>query len=275
MVTMVPASPGYFRTLEIRLIAGRLFDDHDDELGAPVVIVNREGARRFFGNDDPIGRTLPALDKQLTIVGVVDNVKYTGIASGPESVLYAPYAQQPMAITVLFARTTGDATQIATDVRRVITSYDSAIGIPRLWSLDAWIADATSQPRFRTVLLGSIAIIAFCLAMIGLYGVISYSTSQRTSEIALRMAIGAQQADVVRLVVLEGSRLAIIGVGVGLLASYGATRFVASFLYGVGATDPITFSAASIGLLIVATIATYLPARRAARIDPMTALRTD
>jgi putative ABC transport system permease protein len=275
IVTMVPASPGYFRTLEIRLIAGRLFDDHDDELGAPVVIVNREGARRFFGNDDPIGRTLPALDKQLTIVGVVDNVKYTGIASGPESVLYAPYAQQPMAITVLFARTTGDATQIATDVRRVITSYDSAIGIPRLWSLDAWIADATSQPRFRTVLLGSIAIIAFCLAMIGLYGVISYSTSQRTSEIALRMAIGAQQADVVRLVVLEGSRLAIIGVGVGLLASYGATRFVASFLYGVGATDPITFSAASIGLLIVATIATYLPARRAARIDPMTALRTD
>jgi putative ABC transport system permease protein len=180
-----------------------------------------------------------------------------------------------MAITVLFARTTGDATQIATDVRRVITSYDSAIGIPRLWSLDAWIADATSQPRFRTVLLGSIAIIAFCLAMIGLYGVISYSTSQRTSEIALRMAIGAQQADVVRLVVLEGSRLAIIGVGVGLLASYGATRFVASFLYGVGATDPITFSAASIGLLIVATIATYLPARRAARIDPMTALRTE
>jgi predicted permease len=274
MVTMVPASPGYFRTLEIRLIAGRLFDDHDDELGAPVVIVNREGARRFFGNDDPIGRTLP-LEKQVTIVGVVENVKYSGIASGPQSVLYSPYAQQPMAITVLFARTTGDATQIATDVRRIITSYDSAIGIPRLWSLDAWIADATSQPRFRTVLLGSIAIIAFCLAMIGLYGVISYSTSQRTSEIALRMAIGAQQADVVRLVMLEGSRLAIIGLGIGLLAAYGTTRFVASFLYGVGATDPITFFAASIGLLIVATMATYLPARRAARIDPMTALRAE
>lgn len=275
MVTMVPASPGYFRTLQLRLLAGRLFDDHDDELGVPVVIVNREAARRFFGNDNPIGRTLPMLQKQFTIVGVVDNVKYTGIAAGPDSVLYQPYAQNPMMISVLFARTTGNPTQVAADIRAMITSYDSGIGVPRLWTLDQWISDATAQPRFRTVLLGSIAIITFCLAMIGLYGVISYSTSQRTSEIALRMAIGARQSDVMRLVLSEGSRLAVIGVIVGLSGAYGATRFVASFLYSVTPTDPATYVTAAFGLTIVAMIATYLPARRAARIDPMTALRTE
>ena len=275
MVTMVPASPGYFRTLEIRLIAGRLFDDHDDQLGAPVVIVNREAARRLFPNDDPIGRTLPVLDKQMAIVGVVDNVKYTGIASGPQSVVYAPYAQQPMAVTVLFARTTGDADQIAADIRRLITAYDSAIGIPRLWSLDAWIAEATSQPRFRAALLGSIAIVAFCLAMIGLYGVIAYSTSQRTSEIGVRIAIGAQRTDVIRLVLTEGARLAAAGIVLGLAGSYWATRLLSSFLYQVTATDPGAFAGAAISLLLVALFATYLPARKAARIDPMTALRAE
>jgi putative ABC transport system permease protein len=121
----------------------------------------------------------------------------------------------------------------------------------------------------------SIAVIAFCLAMIGLYGVVSYSTSQRTSEIALRMAIGAQQSDVTRLILKEGSRLALAGVAIGLIAAYAATRFVASFLYGVTATDPATFVAAAFGLTAVAMLATYLPARRAARIDPMTALRAE
>ena len=275
MVTMVPASPGYFRALQIRLIAGRLFDDRDDAVAAPVAIISREAARRFFGTDNAIGRTLPLLRKQVTIIGVVDNVKYTGIAAGPQSVLYAPYAQQPLRIAQLFARTTSDSDQIATDIQRMITSYDSSIGVPRLWTLDAYISDATSQPRFRTILLTSIAVIAFCLAMIGLYGVISYSTAQRTSEIALRMAIGAQRADVVRMVVIEGSRLAIAGVVVGLLAAYGATRFVQSFLYQITATDPFTYAAAAFGLIVVATLATYAPARRAARVDPMTSLRAE
>jgi putative ABC transport system permease protein len=275
MVTMVPATSGYFKALQIRLLAGRLFDDHDDAVGAPVVIVNREAARRFFGGDDPVGRMLPVVQKQMTIVGVVDNVKYTGITAAAQPVLYQPYAQQPMQISVLFARTTSDASQIAADIRRMITSYDSNIGVPRLWTLDEWISDATSQPRFRTLSLASIAIIALCLAVIGLYGVISYSTSQRTSEIALRMAVGAQESDVVRMVLAEGSKLAMIGVVAGLVASYGATRFIASFLYGVTPTDPITFSMAATMLLIVAMIATYFPARRAARIDPMTALRAE
>jgi len=276
MVTLVPANAGYFQTLQIRLIAGRLFDDRDDSAAAPVAIVNREAARRFFGNDNPIGKTLPILEKKhVTIVGVVENVKYTGIAAAPETTVYQPYAQQPLRLAVLFARTTSDANQIATDIRSMIKSYDPDIAVAQLRSLDAWITDATAQPRFRTILLTSIAVIAFCLAMIGLYGVISYSTSQRTSEIALRMAIGARQSDVIRLVLIEGSRLAVIGVIVGLFAAYGATRFVASFLYGVKPTDPATFVAAALGLTAVAMLATYLPARRAARVDPMTALRAE
>jgi putative ABC transport system permease protein len=275
MVTLVPANTGYFRTLQIPLIAGRMFEDRDDALAPPVVIVSREAARRFFGNDNAIGKTLPLMGKDVTIVGVVENVKYTGIAAAPESTLYQPYAQQPLRITALFARTTGDSTQVATDIRSMIKSYDPGIAVPQLRSLDAWITDATAQPRFRTILLSSIAVIAFCLSMIGLYGVISYSTSQRTAEIALRMAIGAQQSDVTRLVLKEGSRLALIGVAIGLVAAYAATRFVASFLYGVTATDPATFVAAAFALAAVAMLATYLPARRAARVDPMTALRAE
>lgn len=275
MVTLVPASAGYFDTLQIRLIAGRLFDERDDAVATPVVILSREAARRFFGNDDPIGRTLPMLEKKFTIVGVVDNVKYTGIAAGPESTVYQPYAQQPMRLAVLFARTTGDANQITTDIRSMIKSYDAGIGVPQLRSLDAWITDATAQPRFRTILLTSIAMIALCLAMIGLYGVVTYSTTQRTSELALRMAIGAQQVDVVRLILREGSQLAIAGIAVGLFAAYGATRFVASFLYVIKPTDAITFASSAIGLLAVAIVAAYIPARRAARVDPMSALRSE
>jgi putative ABC transport system permease protein len=275
MVTMVPASPGYFNALQIRLVAGRLFDERDNAVAAPVVIVNREAARRFFGGSNPIGRTLPLMQKEMTIVGVVENVKYTGIAAGPQSTLYQPYAQQPMSISVLFARTTGDPDQIVTDIRRMITTYDSGIGVPRVWSLDAWIADATSQPRVRTILLGSIAIVALCLAMIGLYGVISYSTAQRTAEIALRMAVGARQSDVIRMVLAEGSGLAVIGVTMGLLIASGTTRLVGSFLYGVSAIDTATFFVVAVVLMIIAMAATYLPARRAARIDPMAALRAE
>jgi putative ABC transport system permease protein len=275
MVTAVPASPGYFPTLQVRLLAGRFFEDSDTVTSTPVVILNREAARRFFGTDDPLGRTLPINRQQMTIVGVVDNVKYTGIAAGPEGVIYRPFSQSSFGIAVLLLRTTGDPNAIAADVRSIINTYDSGIGIPRVRSLDGWIADATAQPRFRTLLLSSIAGIALVLAMIGLYGMIAYSTSQRTAEIGLRMAIGAQRADVVRLVLAEGTRLALAGIVVGVAGAYWATQLLSSFLYGVTATDLGAFAGSSIALFIVALLATYLPARRAARIDPMTALRAE
>jgi putative ABC transport system permease protein len=275
MVTAVPASPGYFSTLQVRLVAGRLFDDADSLTSTPVVIVNREAGRRFFGNDNPIGQMLPINSEQMTIVGVVDNVKYTGIAAGPEGVLYRPFSQSSFRIAVLLVRTTGDPSAIAADVRRIINDYDSGIGIPRIRSLDGWISDATAQPRFRALLLGSIAGITLVLAIVGLYGVIAYSTSQRTSEIGVRIAIGAQRSDVVRLVLAEGTRLALAGIVVGIAGAYWATRLLSSFLYGVTATDLPAFAGAAIALFVVALVATYLPARRAARVDPMIALRTE
>lgn len=275
MVTSVLATPGYFRTLQIRLLAGRFFDTGDTGASQPVVIINREAARRFFGSDNPLGRTLPLMNSERTIVGVVDNVKYTGIAAGPEGVIYLPYEQSAFRIAMLFARTKGDPNDVAGDVRRIITSYDPGIGVPRIQSLDAFVADATSQPRFRTILLGSIAGMALVLAMVGLYGVMAYSTAQRTTEIGVRMAVGAQKSDVMRLVIGEGIRLSAIGVALGLLAAYWSSTLIGSFLYLVSPDDAAAFGGSAIALMLIALIAAYLPAVRATRIDPVVALRSE
>jgi len=275
IVTTVPASPEYFSTLQIPLVSGRLFTASDSD-GAPAVgIVNREAARRFFGNHDAIGRTLPFESGAITIVGVVENVKYTGIGSPNDGVVYRPFAQQPFRLAVLIARTTDDPARITNQMRTVIRSYDPAINVGAVQPLTTWVSDSVAQPRFRTLLLSAIAMITLLLAMVGLYAVIAYSTSQRTSEIGVRVAIGAQRADVIRLVLSEGARLAVIGIVVGLAGSYWATRLLSSFLYQVTTTDPGAFAGAAIALFLVALLATYLPARRAARIDPMTALRTE
>jgi predicted permease len=275
MVTAVLATPGYFRTLQIRLLAGRFFDQGDSATSQPVVIIDREAARRFFGSDNPLGRTLPLMNAERTIIGVVDHVKFTGIAAARDAVIYLPYEQQVFRVSVLFARTIGDPDAIAADLRSIVRSYDPGIAVPRIQSLDAFIADATAQPRFRTVLLASIAGIALMLAMIGLYGVIAYSTAQRTTEIGLRMAIGARRRDVMRLVLIEGARLAIAGILIGLGVAQWTGRLLASFLYGVTASDPVTIGGSAACLLIVALVATMVPAWRAARIDPASALRAE
>jgi putative ABC transport system permease protein len=275
IVTTVPASPEYFSALQIPLVSGRLFTASDSEHAPAVGVVNREAARRFFGRNEPIGRTLPFESGAITIVGVVENVKYTGIGSPTDGVVYRPFAQQPFRLAVLIARTTDDPARIAGQMRAVIRSYDSAISLGAVQPLTTWVSDSVAQPRFRTILLSSIAGITLILAIVGLYGVIAYSTSQRTSEIGVRIAIGAQRADVIRLVLVEGARLAIAGIVLGLAGSYWATRLLSSFLYQVTATDPGAFAAAAIALFLVALLATYLPARKAARIDPTTALRAE
>jgi putative ABC transport system permease protein len=275
IITTVPASPEYFPVLEIPLVRGRFFSDADSPDAPAVGIVNRAAARQFFGDDDPIGRTLPFGQSQITIVGVVGNVKYTGIANDGEGVLYRPFAQQPMRIVILTAKTTGDPNQIAADVRSIVRSYDREIGFGVVQPLTTWVSAAVAQPRFRTILLVSIAGITLVLAMVGLYGVIAYSTSQRAPEIGVRIAIGAQRSDVVGLVLKEGARLALAGIALGLIGAFWMTRLLSSLLYGISATDLPAFASAAIVLLIVALLATYLPARRAARVDPMTALRAE
>jgi putative ABC transport system permease protein len=275
IVTSVPASPGYFSTLQVPLLKGRFFTDADTATAPVVGILSREAARRFYGNDDPIGRILPFGDGDITIVGLVENVKYTGIVSPLDGVVYRPYSQQPFRLTFLVARTSGEPSRIVNDIRQAVRSYDPGVNVISAQPLTGWISDSIAQPRFRALLLSTIAGITLALAIVGLYGVIAYSTSQRTSEIGLRVAIGAQRSDVVRMVLAEGARLALIGVVVGLAGSYWATRLLSSFLYQVTATDPGAFGGAAIALFLVALLATYLPARKAARVDPMTALRVE
>ena len=275
IVTSVPASPGYFDALQIRLLKGRLFTDADSAGASLSVIVNREAAKRFFGNDDPIGRTLPFGKDQMTIVGVVENVKYTGIASPNESVIYRPFGQSPFRLVILVARTSGDPNRIAAELRQVIRTYDPDISIGVIQPLSGWVSSAVAQPRFRALVLSAIAAITLLLAMVGLYGVIAYSTAQRTAEIGVRMAIGAQRSDVVRMVLGEGTRLAVAGVVIGMIAAYWSARLLTTFLYGVSTTDLAAFAGSAISLFVVALVATYVPAARAARVDPAVALRAE
>lgn len=277
IVTMVPASRGYFSTLQIPLLKGRHFDAGDEAGVAKFlsVILSREAAKRFFGDDEPIGRVLPMGKDEMHVVGVVEDVKYSGVANRPEPVMYRPFSQSPFRIVVLFARTTGDPAAIANELRQVIHTYDRDIDIASIQPLTAWVSNAVAQPRFRAILLSTLAVITLVLAMVGLYGVIAYSTAQRTSEIGVRVAIGAQRGDVIRLVIGEGTRLALIGVGLGTVGAYWAAQLLSSFLYGVTATDMTAFAGAALLLFAVALIATYIPARRAAGVDPMAALRAD
>ena len=275
IVTSVPASPGYFSTLQIPLLSGRFFSDADGEAAPAIGILSREAAKRFYGTDDPVGRILPFGEGGITIVGVVENVKYTGIVSPMDGVVYRPYAQNPFRLSTIVARTSGDPSRIANEIRHVVRSYDPGISIANVQPLTMWVSDSVAQPRFRALLLGAIASIALILAVIGLYGVIAYSTSQRTSEIGLRVAIGAQRSDVIRMVLIEGARLAAVGIVLGLAGSYWASRLLSAFLYGVSGTDFTAFAGAAVALFVVALAATYLPARKASRVDPMHALRAE
>jgi putative ABC transport system permease protein len=170
---------------------------------------------------------------QMTVVGMVEDVKYSGVANKPEPVMYRPFSQSPFRIVVLFARTTGEPSAIANQLRQVIQIYDRDINIASIQPLATWVSNAVAQPRFRAALLASIAGITLLLAVIGLYGVIAYSASQRTAELGVRIAIGAQRLDVIRLVLGEGARLAAAGIVVGMIGAYWAARLLSSFLYGV------------------------------------------
>lgn len=275
IVTSVPVSPQYFSALQIHLLRGRLFSDADTRASPSVGIVNREAALRFFGNNDAVGQTLPFSEGTITIVGVVENVKYTGIGTPTEGVLYLPFTQQPIRFVALVARTSGDPASIANDLRHAIRSFDTGISIGGVQPLTSWVSDSVAQPRFRTWLLSAIAMITTVLAVVGLYGVLAYSASQRTPEIGVRMAIGAQRADIMRLVLADGVKITMAGIAIGLVGSFWLTRLLNSFLYSVSMTDPASFALAGGLLFVVALVATYIPARRAAHVDPIRALRSE
>jgi putative ABC transport system permease protein len=284
-------SAGYFQTMGMRLIRGRLFTDADQEGATPVVVINESFARNHWPGEDPVGKrfrylnNLPdrATTRYLTIIGVVADAKNRAFAGAAWQEAFIPLPQH--AVTYgglevgqafnLVVRTMADPLSLASAAQREAREIERDFIISQVKTMDDVVGVAFTQPRFNMILLGAFALLALALGAVGIYGVIAYTVAQRTHEIGLRMALGAQSQDVLKLVVAEGMKFASAGVGIGLLASFALTRLMRTMLFGVSATDPLTFGAIAVLLTVVALLACYVPARRAAKVDPMVALRCE
>ncbi len=279
-----PVSSRYLETLGIPLLHGRYLADSDTERAPFVVVVNQTMARQYFPNESPLGRriqvgALPeAQTPWMTIAGVVGDVKQT-LATDAQAEVYLPYRQantllEVFGLSVVLRTAQDPRTQIAA-LRSVVHDLDPNQPLIRIRSMQENIASSVSEQRFRTMLLGIFAACALLLSVVGLYGLMMYSVTQRVPEIGIRITLGAQQRQILAMVVGQGLRLALVGIAVGIAGAFALTRILARFLYGVAATDPLTYVAVAAMLLAVAFLASYLPARRATRIDPMSALRSE
>ncbi len=267
----------YFETLGIPLRQGRAFDERD-RAGAPnVVIINQRLADRFFPNEDPLGRQLRIGRGSwiLTIVGVAGNVNYRSLDTADEITLYVPHRQFAASDMSLIVRCANDPMSLAPAVQQQVWELNRELAPTRIKMIEQLLSESVAQPRFRTVLLALFAGLALLLAGIGIYGVMSYNVAQRTHELGIRMALGAQARDVLRLVVKQGMTLALIGVGAGLGGALALPRLLKTLLFGVSATDPLTFAVIAFLLAAVAFLACWIPARRATKVDPMTVLRSE
>jgi len=266
-------TPGYFQTMAIPLVAGRLFTIADAKSAAPVILVNQTLVRRFWPQANPLGgRLVVDADSRTTeIVGVVGDVKPDRIEGEDWPTIYDPYAQA--ATMTLVVRTSRPPLSLASSVEREVHRLDPDQAVASLRPMDDVVDEAFAGARFNTVLLSVFAVIAFTLAAVGIYGVVAFDVTQRTHELGIRLALGAQPGDVLRLVVGQGATLGAIGIGLGLAAALGLTHLMASMLFGVKPTDFYTFAAISVLLGAVALAASYLPSRRAMALDPVTALR--
>jgi putative ABC transport system permease protein len=274
-------SPGYFRTLGVPLLAGREFAEADTPGARPAAVVNETMARAFFPGRDPVGGRIKIggsdrpQNQYMDVVGVVADVKYRGLAEAAAPALYIPHAQAPFDSMYVVARASGDPAALVGGVRAEVWAMDRDLPLSQVHTMDQLLSETVAQPRFRTLLLALFSGVAALLAAVGIYGVMAYTVSQRTHEIGVRMALGARPRDVVRLVVGKGMALALVGVAIGLPGAFLAGRLLSGLLFGVGPSDPATFAGVTVLLTFVALLACYLPARRAARVDPMTALRYD
>lgn len=271
-------SPGYFHVMRMPLLRGRSFSAEDSPSRPKVAIISATLARRYFSNEDPIGRRMrfgfpPDTNVSREIVGVVGDVRDERLGRAPGPMMYVPFAQAPLYGGEIVVRSSLGESSVAAGIGQATHAIDADLPVTDVASFPNVIGESVSQERFRTVLLGSFSAIALILAVVGIFGVTSYSASQRTHEIGIRMALGAEKGDVLRLILWQGARLALFGVGLGTVAALLLTRFLTSLLYGVSARDPLTFGAVAIVLFVVALLACWIPARRAMRVDPMTALR--
>jgi putative ABC transport system permease protein len=271
-------SPDYFRVMRIPLLRGRFFSEQDSPSDPNVAIISETLARRYFPNQDPIGRQMkfgfpPNRNVSREIIGVVGDLRDVALSRKPGPMMYVPFAQAPLYGGEVVVRSSLSASSIAAGIRQTVQSIDTNLPVTDFESFPEAVGASVAQERFRTLLMSSFSGIALILAAVGIFGVISYSASQRTHEIGIRMALGAQRRNVLRLILGQGAKLALLGLGTGVVAALLLSRLMGSLLYGVSATDPLTFGTVAIVLLGVAVTACYIPARRAMRVDPMVALR--
>lgn len=273
------ASPGYFAAVGTPILRGRPFRELDTADSMPVTVISETMAKKFWPGQDPLGKQVAPkslLYPLATIVGIAADVKRLSLRESPPPEMYVPYTQRvwPSLLTMnVVLRTAQDPSSISANVREAIHSVDPDLPLADIKPLADIVADSMTTPRFSVLLLSAFGGLALLLAAIGMYGVISYNVAQRTQEIGIRIALGAQRRDVLQIVFRYGIRLTAFGIGIGLAVAFGVTRLMNSFLYGVQATDPLTFASVVAVLVLVALAACYIPARRAMKVDPMVALR--
>jgi putative ABC transport system permease protein len=274
---------GYFKSMGIPMIKGRDFDDRDKHGSTPVVIISDMFARQYFPNEDPIGKrikpgisTIEDEDSPMReIVGVVGDVRNRSLNLESKPAYYVPQTQVPLSQMVVVIKTVGEPHSLISAATKEVAAMDQDLPVFAVKSMDEYLSASVAAPRFSTTLLSIFAAVALVLTVVGLYGVMSYSVAQRTNEIGIRLALGAQSRDVLLMVVKQGSRLILLGLVIGLAGAYALTRLIESLLFGVTAKDPFTFAAVAVLLAIVALLACYVPAWRATKVDPMEALRCE
>ncbi|MCI0490153.1 MAG: ABC transporter permease [Blastocatellia bacterium] len=272
------STPGYFETMKIALLSGRAFTQQDGMESPGVAVINQTLAKRFFPDEDPIGKRIKFGEAQsrapwLSVIGIVADVKMEGIELEIRPQIYRSVFQSPGASLSLVIRTTSGPGALPEAIRREVQAVDPDMPVFAIRTMDDLMSAATGRRRFAMILLGAFAVIALMLAAVGIYGVVSYTVSQRTQEIGIRIALGAQQADVLKMVIGQGMKYILVGVAAGLAAAFALTHLMESFLFGVSATDPLTFTGVTLLMVSAALLACYVPARRATRVDPMVALR--
>jgi putative ABC transport system permease protein len=270
-------TPDYLRTMGIALAGGRGFTTADRAGSPDVVLVSESAARAFWPGQSALGRRIgyPWPSGWLTIVGVVRDVKADSLSSQRTTAIYRPFAQAPLPAMTVVARTSADPGMFAALLRATVAELDPNVPVSDVAAMDDIITSSMARPRFAMSLLSAFAAIALLLGAIGIYGVIAYSVSQRTREIGIRMALGATPARAMWLVLRRGAILTAAGLLLGTAAGLGTSRLLTGLLYGVSATDPMTFGAVAMLAGLVATLAAYVPARRATRVDPSVALRAE
>jgi len=268
-------SPDYFRTMHIPLREGRWLEDRDTASSRSVVVINETMARRISTNEPVLGKKIKHgfKDQVAEIVGVVGDVKYAGLDQEAKPEMYAPFSQRPWPFMRVVVRSKSDPGTLVTALRDATKAIDKDQPVDKIRTMSTVISSSIETRRFYMELLATFAALAFILASIGIFGIVSYSVAQRTREIGIRVALGAQQRDLLGLMLKETFRLTLLGLVLGLAGALAATRLLTSLLFGVKPTDPSTFVSLSLLLAFVSLLASYIPARRAAKVDPLVALR--